>query len=150
MAMDTSSDRSFEDDLQALAARLRADDAFADELYCALCNADWRHDDGRTWHGSWRYSAQLVAALRDQGEEYYEFYWSPTRAEGSISGRVAAALAELGWRGAGHGSSVIYVSDPTTAGRKVWVNDDWIDVAKARHDHPELFKPRPRQGPNER
>jgi hypothetical protein len=45
-------DRDLESDLQALADRARRDRAFADELYGALCNADWAHDDGTEWHGT--------------------------------------------------------------------------------------------------
>jgi hypothetical protein len=56
-------ERRLESDLSALANRLRTDDAFADELYCALCNSDWRHDDGTEWSGSWRYSAGVMAEL---------------------------------------------------------------------------------------
>jgi hypothetical protein len=42
----TERERRLEPDLSALANRLCTDDALADELYCALCNADWLHDDG--------------------------------------------------------------------------------------------------------
>ena len=62
--------RRLESDLTALATRLRTDETFADELYCALCNSDWRHDDGTEWRGSWRYSAGVVADLRELGECY--------------------------------------------------------------------------------
>ena len=54
--------RDLEFDLQALSGRLR-DDCFADEMYRALCNTDWTHIDGTAWHGSWRYSAGLIATF---------------------------------------------------------------------------------------
>jgi hypothetical protein len=97
----TERERRLESDLSVLANRLRSDDALADELYCALCNADWVHDDGTEWSGSWRYSAGVVAELRELGECYLDFYCSPTQAEGTISERVATAMAGLGWHGTG-------------------------------------------------
>jgi hypothetical protein len=97
-------DRTLEHDLSALAVRARDDDTFADELYCALCNADWIHDDGTEWSGSWRYAAGVVAELRDRDEDYLAFYCSSSGAEGTISDRVAEAMAALGWHGTGHGA----------------------------------------------
>lgn len=119
-------ERRLESDLWTLANRLRADDALADELYCALCNSDWRHDDGTQWSGSWRYSAGLVAELRALGECYLDFYCSPKQAEGTISERVATALAELGWHGTGHGSELRLV-DFRTGVSKVWRDGEWVD-----------------------
>jgi hypothetical protein len=119
-------ERTLESDLIALAARLRGDDTFADELYCSLCNADWRHEDGREWWGSWRYAAGLVADLRELGECYLDFYCSPSGAEGSISERVAVAMDELGWHGTGHGVQLRLI-DFRTGEHKVWVDGEWAD-----------------------
>jgi hypothetical protein len=102
--VEPNADRDLEHDLLALADRAREDLALADELYCALCNADWVHEDGSEWRGSWRYSAGLVASIRGRGEDYLDFYCSPSGAEGTISERVSDAMAALGWHGAGHGS----------------------------------------------
>lgn len=137
-------DRNLEFDLQALSARLRADDAFATEMYCALCNVDWRHIDGTTWHGSWRYSAGLVATLRGRGEDYLDYYCSgiPTRSEGTISERIAAAMAELGWTGTAHGSDELYTYDFQN-GRTEALGDDrrrspgaerFTDAVRGDHD----------------
>ena len=120
-------ERDLEEDLRALAPRARDDDAFADELYCALCNADWVHDDGTEWHGSWRYAAGVVADLRDRGECYLDFYCSPSGGEGAISERVAEALAALGWHGTGHGAPLRLI-DFRTASSKVLVNCEWVDA----------------------
>jgi hypothetical protein len=124
---DTS--RDLEDDLRALADRVRDDDAFADELYCALCNADWVHDDGAEWTGSWRYAAGVVAKLRGRGEGYLDFYCSRSGAEGTISERVGAAMAVLGWRGIGHGAPLRLI-DFRTGESKVLVDGDWIDASE--------------------
>ena len=130
--------RDFEVALQALSGRLRGDDSFAHEMYCALCNTDWTHVGGTAWHGSWRYSAGLVATLRGLGEDYLDFYCTRACEEGTISDRVAAAMAVLGWTGQGHGNKAIYGLEPAGK-RTVWVDGDWMDVDEARRDHPELF-----------
>ncbi len=120
-------EHTLEADLVSLAPRLRADDAFADELYCALCNADWRHYDGTEWLGSWRYSAGLVADLRALGECYLDFYCSASAGEGTISDRAATAMAELGWHGSGHGQH-LYLVDFNTGTSKVWVDAEWVEA----------------------
>lgn len=104
-------DRNLEFDLQALSKRLRSDDAFARELYFALCNVEWMHSDGSEWHGSWRYAAGLVATLRGRGEDYADFYCSRPGREGTISERIAEAMRGLGWRGTSHGSDTLYEID---------------------------------------
>ena len=96
-------ERDLEHDLTSLADRARSDRGFAVELYGALCNADWRHDDGTEWRGgTWRYVGQLVADLRGRGEDDLDFYCSG--GEGEITDRVAEAMAALGWYGVGHGA----------------------------------------------
>jgi hypothetical protein len=96
-------ERDLEHDIKALADRARNDREFAVELYGALCNADWRHDDGTAWPGgTWRYVGDVVAHLRRRGEDYLDFFCSG--GEGEITTRVAEAMAQLGWRGIGHGA----------------------------------------------
>jgi hypothetical protein len=118
--------RNLEYDPHALASRAREDRAFADQLYCALCNADWVHDDGTEWHASWRHAAGVVAALRGRGESYLDFYCSPSGAEGTISEPVGAAMAEFGWHGTGHGARLLLV-DLATGEHKVLVDGEWVD-----------------------
>lgn len=130
-------DRDLEFDLQALASALRADRGFADEMYCALCNTDWRHVDGTEWHGSWRYSAGLVATLRGRGEDYIDFYCTRACEEGTISERVASVMAELGWSGQGHGSKALYSPDPSNGEQTVWVSGGWVDIEDARRERRE-------------
>ncbi|MEV4421565.1 hypothetical protein AB0L40_16505 [Patulibacter sp. NPDC049589] len=121
--MDDLTERILEDDIRALAGR--ADDpAFADELYCALCNVDWVHDDGTEWSGSWRYAGGVVAGLRDVGEDYLDFYCSPSGAEGTISDRVADAMRALGWHGTGHGAPLRLI-DVTTGTSTVLIDGEW-------------------------
>jgi hypothetical protein len=86
-----------------------------------------------------------VATLRGRGD-YIDFYCTRACEEGTISDRVAAAMAELGWTGQGHGSKAIDALEPT-GNRSVWVNGDWMNVDEARCDHPELFTGNAADGP---
>ena len=81
-----------------------ADDSFAQALYAALCNADWRKEGhaGEPWSASWRRAGDIVADLRNRGEIYLDFYCSGIgnpngTAEGVVRSDVAEALARLGW-----------------------------------------------------
>ena len=118
-------ERELEHDIKSLANRARDDREFAVELYAALCNAEWRHDDGAGWSGgTWRYVGGLVADLRGRGEGYLDFYCSG--GEGEITDRVAEAMAVLGWRGVGHGARLLVI-DPVS-GEVEALGDDgrWI------------------------
>jgi hypothetical protein len=103
LSMSDEPGTNLELDLQVLSERLRSDDLFARDVYFALCNTDWKHEAGAKWHGSWRYSAGLVANLRGLGEDMYDFYCSRPGREGSISPQVAQAMGALGWHGTPHG-----------------------------------------------
>jgi len=127
----TEPERQLESDLSALADRLRADNTFADDLYCALCNSDWLHNDGTQWSGSWRHFAAVVAEVRELGECYLDFYCSASGGEGTISTRVAAAMAELGWHGIAHGSELRLV-DFRTGESKVWWDGEWVEPDDGR------------------
>ena len=123
--MGAAGKRDLEFDLRALSERLRSDDEFADEMYCALCNSEWSHEDGGHWHGSWRYAADLVAALRGRGERYIDFYYSVSRNEGTISDRVAEAMGKLGWTGTRRGleSFVTNLDEPNQHGTSADIID---------------------------
>lgn len=113
-------ERDLEHDIKALADRAREDREFAVELYAGLCNADWEHDDGTRWEGSWRYAGELIAHLRGRGECYLDFYCSG--GEGEITDRVADAMAALGWHGEGHGRALRTIDFRT--GRVEVLGDD--------------------------
>ena len=101
---------NLEQDLNGL-GELLEDDAFAAELYSALCNNEWRKG-GRFWSCTWRTAGAIVAELRnsrrevwrdrDPGDEqnagyedYLDYYCSSH--EGEISDRVREQLAKIGW-----------------------------------------------------
>ena len=116
--------RDLEHDIHALADQARSDREFAIELYGALCNASWRHDDGTEWPGgTWRYVAGAVADLRGCREDYLDFYCSG--GEGEITDRVAAAMNTLGWRGVGHGARLRRVDFRTGTTEVLGDDGEW-------------------------
>lgn len=99
-AADTAAEdefEAFEVALRALSERVRTDDAFARELYGALCNMRWRHRDADTEpvSMSWRYAGGVVSHLACRGGCYLDYYCSGN--EGVASARVRDALDALGW-----------------------------------------------------
>lgn len=85
-----------EKDLQLLKGKVNEDYDFAQELYAALCNMQWKKHY-QTYACSWRYAGGLIAEMRGMiGEwDYLEFYCSGN--EGRISERVKIELGKLGW-----------------------------------------------------
>ena len=73
------------------------DDAFARELYAALCNVNWTHENGAKYSDTFRCNSWIVADLRGRDEGDMVFYWSG--GEGVISDRVRTELTRLGWSG---------------------------------------------------
>jgi hypothetical protein len=85
----------FESDLQSVAERAKSDEAFAQNLYGALCNMRWVHAEAEApYHCTWRAASGLVAELRGC-DDWLEYYC--TGGEGTVSPDVADALARLGW-----------------------------------------------------
>lgn len=88
---------SLERDLAAspeIARRVRSD-VFAQLLYAALCNTEWRRGAmGEAWSCSWRTAGDVVAHLRGVGS-YLD--WHCSDGEGLVDEDVLAAIEELGW-----------------------------------------------------
>lgn len=96
---------SMEADMAADAALLDAveDDGFAQALYAAMCNREWRRRDSTArWNASWRAAGGIVADLRRRGEIYLDYYCSGMGGadavnEGDLRDDVRAALDAIGW-----------------------------------------------------
>lgn len=77
------------------------DKAYAHKLYAALCNTDWQPSDimdilkEETWSGSWRCVGGIVADLREEREDYLNWYCSGL--EGYVHPDIEQDLLELGW-----------------------------------------------------
>jgi hypothetical protein len=75
--------------------KVRASEAYAQNLYAAMCNQDFQKNDvwpvlkNETWSASWRYAGGIVADMRGEGD-YMDWYCS------GIQGGVSEAeLAEM-------------------------------------------------------
>jgi hypothetical protein len=106
---------------QYILTRVREDQAYAQNLYAALCNTDWQHQDvwtklkNTTWSCSWRYAGNIIADLREEGD-YMDWYCSGMGiwkekdgtaiagaelcyvAEGMITHEIRKDLAQIGWQ----------------------------------------------------
>lgn len=69
--------------------KVRNDDAYAQNLYAALCNNEFIKNDvwpvltDKRWHCSWRYAGGILADMRQQGD-YIDWYCSGIREEHNI------------------------------------------------------------------
>ena len=72
------------------------DKVFAERLYASLCNMQWKYKaDEELWACTWRYAGAMVAELRNQEEEYLDFYCSGN--EGIVDSEIGSLLGEMGW-----------------------------------------------------
>lgn len=75
-------------------AKIRAEDkAYAQNLYAAWCNMQWCKRDlwpvlkEDYWTASWRSAGGIVADLRNEGEDYMDYYCSGMRGGLSLDGK---------------------------------------------------------------
>lgn len=99
-----------------LTEKVRSDDAYAQNLYAAMCNQEWQYQDvwtvlsDKTWGCSWRTAGAIIADIRGEGD-YMDWYCSgmtgnpdnhghtPRQfvAEGCVTDEIRHDLAEIGW-----------------------------------------------------
>ncbi|MES2044092.1 MAG: hypothetical protein V4475_09445 [Pseudomonadota bacterium] len=91
---DQASD-SFEAALDCvLGSKIRASDDTAKQVWSALTNQEWQHEDGREVEYSFREAGDLIARIRGRGS-YMEWYCASPA--GVVSESVANALHLKGW-----------------------------------------------------
>ncbi len=96
--------------------KAKASDAYAQNIYAALCNQDWQKNEvwpllkGEHWGCSWRYAGGIVADMREQGD-YIDWYCSGIRgeqgidyeppltfvSEGTVTEEIREDFFKLGW-----------------------------------------------------
>ena len=99
--------------------KVRASDAYAQNLYAAMCNQDWQQIDvmpilrDQRWSCSWRYAGGIIADMRESGD-YIDWYCSGIGSveegfglghasgegyvpEGHVTEEIEADLRQLGW-----------------------------------------------------
>ena len=109
----------------SIVAKCKNDNAYAQNLYAALCNTIWYKTTSflpvlkgdNEWSCTWRYAGGLVARIRDNGEDYMDWYCSGIAGgdepdvynegvdlkrkgyvpEGEVADQIAQDLKELGW-----------------------------------------------------
>ena len=103
-----------------LCDKVKASDAYAQNLYAAMCNMTWQSREfwqelkGETWSCSWRHSGGIIADMREQGD-YIDWYCSGIGnddtgygldarqatgyvSEGHVTEEIELDLNRLGWR----------------------------------------------------
>ena len=96
--------------------KAKGSDAYAQNIYAALCNQDWQRNEvwpllkGETYSCSWRYAGGIVADMREQGD-YIDWYCSGIRgeqgidyeppltfvSEGTVTEEIREDFFKLGW-----------------------------------------------------
>ena len=96
--------------------KAKASEAYAQNIYAALCNQDWQKNEvwpllkGETYSCSWRYAGGIVADMREEGD-YINWYCSGIRGEqgidyeppltfvpeGTVTDEIRNDLFKLGW-----------------------------------------------------
>ena len=106
--------------------KVRNDEAYAQNLYAAMCNNDFIRNDvwpllkGEGWSCSWRYAGGIIADMKEEGD-YIDWYCSGIRndsyqdhdlteeqkqrievtnkfvGEGYVTDEIRADLLKLGW-----------------------------------------------------
>ncbi len=105
--------------------KVRQSDAYAQNLYAAMCNMQWQSREfwqelkGETWSCSWRYAGGIIADMRQEGD-YIDWYcsgmgglnqeyegeetneeWQKRTGyvpEGCVTEEIEFDLNKLGWR----------------------------------------------------
>jgi hypothetical protein len=92
-------------------SKVRDSDAYAQNLYAAMCNRSFQRNDvmpilkNQTWSCSWRYAGGIIADMRESGD-YIDWYCSGISdkddpsgyvGEGTVTDEIRADLLELGW-----------------------------------------------------
>jgi hypothetical protein len=92
--------------------KAKASEAYAQNIYAALCNQDWQKTDvwpllkGQTYSCSWRYAGGIVADMIEQGD-YVDWYCSGIRdsdspdngfvPESCVTDEIREDFFKLGW-----------------------------------------------------
>ena len=97
-------ENNMEHDLRStdwILAKARASEAYAQNLYAAMCNNDFQRNDvwpllkNQTWSASWRYAGGIIADMRGEGD-YMDWYCSGIQG-GATDDMSAEDQAKYNW-----------------------------------------------------
>jgi hypothetical protein len=80
---------------RALGDRIRADKQIARDMWCALANVTWKHQDGYTALFTFRGAGGLVADIRGEGD-YMDWYCC-SGPYPRVTEEIRQAMAAEGW-----------------------------------------------------
>ena len=88
---------NFEEDIiKSIGDKIKEDKNFAVNVYCALCNIQWKKiGTDEIYNCSWRYAGGLIANIRNKEESYLHFYCSGN--EGIVIEKINKIFNRLGW-----------------------------------------------------
>jgi hypothetical protein len=98
-------EHNMEYDLRAtdwIVAKARDSEAYAQNLYAAMCNNDFQQNavwpvlKNQTWSASWRYAGGIVADMRGEGD-YMDWYCSGIQGDADIETMTAEQLEQHQW-----------------------------------------------------
>jgi hypothetical protein len=99
-----------------ITSKLLTSKIYAQNFYAALCNTTWRKPSDIShglWSVTWRTAGGIVAGLRDQNEDYADWYCSGiglkltatedgvTRtevSEGTVTDEIVSDFSQIGWK----------------------------------------------------
>jgi hypothetical protein len=98
-------ENNLEHDLRStdwILAKTRASEAYAQNLYAAMCNNDFQRNDvwpvlkNETWSASWRYAGGIIADMLGKGD-YMDWYCSGIQGDSDTETMTAEQLERHQW-----------------------------------------------------
>lgn len=84
---------------ELMLAKVRASDGYAQNLYAAMCNNEFQHNDvwpiltDKTWSCSWRHAGGIVADMQEKGD-YIDWYCSGIRNDADTTDEEFQAMSK--------------------------------------------------------
>jgi hypothetical protein len=128
---------NMEFDLRAtdwIVAKVRASEAYAQNLYAAMCNQNFQKNEvwsvlkNQTWGASWRYAGGIVADMRGEGD-YMDWYCSGIQGDADIETMTPEQLERHQWYKANFVGESVVTNEIREDLKKLgwWVVEDAVE-----------------------